>query len=350
MITAQLPDSAPTVKCVVWDLDNTLWEGVLLEDPGVRLRREAVDIIRTLDQRGILHSIASRNDAAAAMAKLHEFDLADYFLYPQINWNPKSASIGEIAKRLSLDLNSFSFLDDQPFERSEVSYVHPQVRCLDSADLSIIPAMQCMQPRFVTEESKKRRLMYLGDARRQEAEKEFVGTSEAFLATLGMEFTISRVGEDDLKRAEELTVRTHQLNTTGYTYSYEELDALRHSSDHLLLIAGLDDIYGSYGKIGLSLVELAPTVWTIKLLLMSCRVLSRGVGTVMLGHIMRLAHEVGVRLRAEFVSNDRNRMMYVTYKFAGFRQVEHRDTVAILENDLSTIQQVPNYLRLRVLI
>ena len=90
-------------------------------------------------------------------------------------------------------------------------------------------------------------------------------------------------------RAEELTVRTHQLNTTGYTYSYEELDELRHSPDHLLLIAGLDDVFGSYGKIGLSVVELGPQSWTIKLLLMSCRVISRGVGTVMLTHIMKLA-------------------------------------------------------------
>jgi FkbH-like protein len=291
---------------------------------------------------------ARGHECEAAPRSDREFDLADYFLYPQINWNPKSASIGEIAKRLSLDLNSFSFLDDQPFERSEVAFVHPQVLCLDSADLSVIPRLTRMQPRFVTEESKRRRLMYLGDARRQDAEKEFVGTSEEFLTTLGMEFTMSRVGDDDLKRAEELTVRTHQLNTTGYTYSYEELDALRHSPGHLLLIAGLDDIYGSYGKIGLSLVELTPTAWTIKLLLMSCRVLSRGVGTVMLSHIMNLARDAGVRLRAEFVSNDRNRMMYVTYRFAGFHEVERGDHVAILESDLSRIQEVPRYLRLQV--
>lgn len=347
-MTIHAADSGPTVKCVVWDLDNTLWDGVLLEDPHVALRPEATAVIRTLDERGILHSIASRNDPTAAMAKLREFELADYFLYPQINWNPKSASIGEIAKRLGLDLDSFTFLDDQPFERSEVSFVHPQVWCLDSADLRVVPTLKRMQPRFVTEESRRRRLMYLGDARRQEVEKEFTGTSEEFLTTLGMEFTISRVDDDDLKRAEELTVRTHQLNTTGYTYSYEELDALRHSPDHLLLIAGLDDIYGSYGKIGLSLVELGAEAWTIKLLLMSCRVLSRGVGTVMLSHIMNRARDAGVRLRAEFVSNDRNRMMYVTYRFAGFHEVDRRECVAVLESDLSRIQEVPGYLRLHV--
>src|SRR5262249_13521062 len=161
--------------------------------------------------------------------------------WPQINWNAKSQSIQEIANRLSLGLDAFTFIDDQPFERSEVAFAHPQVLCLDPVDLRSIPDMKRMRPRFVTDESSQRRMMYLGDVQRQTAEREFTGTSEAFLTTLGMAFTIARVGEDDLKRAEELTVRTHQLNTTGYTYSHEELDALRCSPDHLVLIGSLED-------------------------------------------------------------------------------------------------------------
>ena len=92
-------------------------------------------------------------------------------------------------------------------------------------------------------------------------EREFVGTNEEFLATLGMIFTIAPAGEEDLQRAEELTVRTNQLNSTGYTYSYEELDALRESPDHLLLVATLADRFGSYGKIGLALVEKGEPDW-----------------------------------------------------------------------------------------
>ena len=88
----------PTVKCVVWDLDNTLWDGVLLEDEHVTLRPGVVATLQELDRRGILHSIASRNDYATAMRKLEQFGLSSYFLYPQINWNPKSASLQTIAK------------------------------------------------------------------------------------------------------------------------------------------------------------------------------------------------------------------------------------------------------------
>jgi FkbH-like protein len=339
--------AAQSVKCVVWDLDHTLWEGVLLEDANVSLRPEVASILRILDERGILHSVASRNDCALAMEKLRQFGLADYFLWPQINWNPKSESVKEIATRLSLGLDTFAFVDDQPFEREEVAFAHPKVLCLDAAELTGIPALKRMHPRFITEESRTRRQMYQSDERRQEAEREFTGTNEEFLARLNMVFTISKLNDEDLKRAEELTLRTHQLNTTGYTYSYEQLDELRHSPDHLLLLAGLDDVYGSYGKIGLGVVELGPEFWTIKLLLMSCRVISRGVGTVLLTHVMKLGRKAGVKLRAEFISNDRNRMMLITYKFAGFREISSDGKAAVLENDLARTQEFPSYIAVR---
>ena len=115
-------EAEQAVKCLVWDLDHTLWDGILLEDSQVVLRPEVPAIIRTLDERGILHSIASRNDPAMAMDKLQQFGLADYFLWPQINWNPKSESIKTISERLSLGLDSFAFVDDQPFEREEVAF------------------------------------------------------------------------------------------------------------------------------------------------------------------------------------------------------------------------------------
>jgi len=190
--------------------------------------------------------------------------------------------------------------------------------------------------------------MYLGDIERNSIEKDFVGSNEEFLATLNMVFTIAPAQEEDLRRAEELTVRTHQLNTTGYTYSYEELSEFSRSPQHKLLISSLDDKYGTYGKIGLTLVELGKEYWTVKLLLMSCRVMSRGVGTIMINHIMNLAQQAGVKLRAEFVSNDRNRMMYITYKFGGFNEVEKRGNMSIFENSLNNIQPFPPYVQVKL--
>lgn len=338
-----------SIKCVVWDLDNTVWEGILLEDRNVTLRPGIVEIIQELDQRGILQSIASKNDYDAAMAKLKALGIAEYFIYPQITWNAKSGSVKNIAKLINIGIDTLAFIDDQPFEREEVNFSVPEVLCIDSADLSGLLAMPEMNPRFITDDSRLRRRMYMSDIDRNTAEESFEGTQEEFLASLGLRMTIAPVDESDLQRAEELTVRTHQLNATGYTYSYEELDELRQSDRHKLLIAGLEDKYGTYGKIGLTLIECGPEVWTLKLLLMSCRVMSRGVGTVMLNYVAQLAKDAGVRFQAEFVPTDRNRMMMITYKFAGFTEVSELDGVLILQSDFSKLQPVPYYIQLEAL-
>jgi len=160
--------------------------------------------------------------------------------------------------------------------------------------------------------------------------------------------TIGPPQEEDLKRAEELTLRTNQLNTTGYTYSHAELNFFRNSDRHRLIMAGLDDRYGTYGKIGLILIECNEESWVVKLLLMSCRVMRRGVGTVLINYIRNEARSQGVRLMAEMIANDRNRMMYMTYKFNHFMDVEEREGLMILENDLSQQQAYPTYLTLSI--
>lgn len=337
------------VKCVVWDLDNTLWNGVLLEDEEVSLRQGVRGIIEELDKRGILQSIASKNEHNIAMEKLKELGLDEFFIYPQINWGAKSSSIKAIAKSINIGLDTLAFIDDQPFEIEEVSFSVPEVLCIDSADLSKLLGMQEMNPRFITEDSKLRRKMYQNDILRNTAEENYTGTQEEFLASLNMSFTIAPVCEGDLQRAEELTVRTHQLNTTGYPYSYEELDRFRKSDTHKLYMAGLEDKYGTYGKIGLVLIECKEEYWTIKLLLMSCRVMSRGVGSILISYIMRLAKRECVKLRAEFIPTDRNRMMYITYKFGGFTEVEEKDGLIIFENSMEQIQPLPDYVKINTI-
>lgn len=334
------------IKCLVWDLDNTLWKGTLLEDNEVHLDPEVLSLIKTLDERGILQSVASKNDHDLAWAKLEALGISEYFLYPQINWNAKSESINSIASLINIGMDTVAFVDDQAYEREEVSFSHPEVLTIDASDISGIAAMEVMNPRFITDDSKKRRHMYQSDIRRNEVEKDFSGAQDEFLNTLGMSLSITTARTEDLKRAEELTQRTNQLNTTAYTYDYDELANFSQSPDHLLLVAGLEDKFGTYGKIGLVLVEKSAEVWTIKLLLMSCRVMSRGVGAVLISFIRNLARENGVALRAEFVTNDRNRMMYMTYKFNQFREIEKRDNWAMLENDLTTIPGYPSYMKI----
>jgi FkbH-like protein len=336
-----------SIKCVVWDLDDTLWRGTLLEGDEPVLAPGVEEVVRELDGRGILQSIASRNDHDAAWARITAFGLDEFFLHPQICWADKFDSIRTIADRFGIGLDTVSFVDDQAFERDEVRHALPSVMTIDAADIGRMLDMPRLRPRFVTAESNIRRKMYLVDELRRRHESDFPGKREEFLATLGMRVTIRAAGEPDLRRAEELTVRANQLNTTGRPYSYEELSALTQSPDHLLLVASLEDRYGTSGTVGLALIDRGSQAWLIKLFITSCRVVSRGVGGIVMTHILESAKRNRVGLRAEFVHNDRNRLMYMTYRFHGFREIAGNGDTVLLEHDLENIRPYPRGVTVR---
>src|SRR6185503_9136952 len=169
-------------------------------------------VLQTLDERGILHSIASRNHFDDARDRLVALGLWDYFLYPQIHWNPKPQSIEAIAKDLNLGIDAFAFIDDDPVEREAVRFALPSVTCIDAAHLRDLLALPALIPRFVTDDSRLRRQMYRDDEKRKQVEQAWQGTDEELLATLDMRFHIAPARESDLQRAHELTIRTNQLN------------------------------------------------------------------------------------------------------------------------------------------
>jgi FkbH-like protein len=342
--TVDISIAKTRIKCVVWDLDNTLWHGVLLESAELPpLRPYVREIINTLDQRGILQSVASKNEPGPAMAALAAHGLDQYFLYPQISWNSKSDAITNIAAKLNIGIDAFAFIDDQAFERDEVLSVHPVVRTFTEAGLEQLLVLEDFNPLHLTEDSKKRREMYQKEATRAQAEEDFKGPQDAFLRTLGLKLRLKPAKEQDLYRAEELTVRTNQLNTTGVTYSAEQLRDLIQSDQHQVIVAELEDRYGSYGAIGLLLISHEPDLWCVDLFLMSCRVMSRGVGGVILTALRTTCRNRQLRLAAQFRETDRNRMMFVTYRFAGFKEDGER-----LLNDLTRIPALPDFMQLDI--
>jgi FkbH-like protein len=311
----------------------------------VKLKPGIKKIIQTLDSRGILHSIASRNDYDDAMSKLKEFGLDEYFLYPEINFNAKSISIANIRENLNIHPETIMFVDNNPLERDEVLSEHPEVLCIDASQYDSLLDYPCLNPRFITADSKRRRLIYLEDIERKKDQSEYQGPKKEFIASLNIQFIISQAKEEDLQRAEELTVRTNQLNATGRTYSYDDLKKFISSGRHRLLMCEMKDKYGDYGKIGLALIEIMPEFYQLRLFLMSCRVMSHGVGSVLLSYIMKEAQQAGKKLKADFRDTGRNRMTYITFMFANFKKTEPKDNDNfILENDLSIVQDFPSYI------
>ncbi|GLY15233.1 hypothetical protein Kisp01_22480 [Kineosporia sp. NBRC 101677] len=305
------------VKCLVWDLDNTLWRGTLLEGDQVVLTDEIRELVALLDSRGILQSVASKNDQDLAWAQLEALGLAEFFVLPEIGWGAKSESVRRIAEGLNFATSAVAFVDDQPAERAEVSARLPDVRCYDAAELAQLATRPEFDPK-VTGDARERRRMYQAGFRRDAARSDFPGPDEDFLRSLDIEMQIRRADAAELARVSELTVRTSQMNATGVPYTSDELQDLTADLEHEVLVVSMSDRFGSHGAVGVLLLERRPGLWRLKLLATSCRVVSFGAGTVILNWLIDAAHTAGVHLAGDFRRTERNRMMDIAYRFAGF--------------------------------
>lgn len=326
---------APTVKCMVWDLDDTIWDGVVLEQDAPVPTADALRALDVLDRRGILHAVASRGEFEPAAAHLRMHGIEELFCAIDVGWGPKSEAVRRIAETLNLGLDTIAFVDNDPVERAEVSEALPPVRCYPAEQIASFPDLPELTPPAVTTEARQRRALYRAERIRKVSEQEFHGSNTEFLASLDLVMTVRRANEDDLERAHELTVRSHQLNTTGRTFGIDELRRLCASDDHEVLVASLADRFGGYGTIGLAVSEIRGENSVLQLLLMSCRVMSRGVGTALIRHVVERARARGRRALAEFVPTDVNRVMLVTLRFAGFDVVDSApERMLLLCNDV----------------
>ncbi|WP_344981594.1 HAD-IIIC family phosphatase [Streptosporangium fragile] len=310
------------IKCLVWDLDNTLWRGTLLEDGEVHLADEVRLTVIGLDQRGILQSIASRNDPNHAWSTLDRLGLTEYFILPRIGWGRKSDAIGEIIGELGFAEHSIAFIDDQPFERAEVAYFLPGVRCYAADQIPSLLELPEFSPPVVTADSRQRRMMYRARFRRDAEQASHQGPDEEFLKSLDMVMTIARARDQDLDRVEELTLRTSQMNATGIHYSAQTLRSFIADPDHEVLVVALSDKFGPHGAVGVILLERRPAALRIRLLATSCRTIAYGVGAALLRWIIEEARRAGVHVNADFRTTARNRMMEVAYRFAGLKVEE----------------------------
>jgi FkbH-like protein len=269
---ATAPVAAKMAKVVVWDLDHTVWDGILLEDgaAGVTIRKGVREAMAALDARGILQSVASKNNSDEAVAALAHHGLTDLMLAPQIGWGPKSASLTRLAQILNLGLDSFVFIDDQPFERGEVSEAHPQVTVLPETIVDTL----LDRPQFdvpVTPESQGRRALYAVEAQRVLAASDAGSDYDTFLRSCNLELMIERLTRNDSERVFELSQRTNQLNVAATRYTRDEVAALvsgAHGKQGWTMRC--KDRFGDYGLIGFALFD--PAKGELLDFFMSCRV------------------------------------------------------------------------------
>jgi FkbH-like protein len=282
-------------KCVIWDLDNTVWDGVLLEGE-VTPRPDVLRILETLDRRGIVHAIASRNHEPATRAALVRHNLDDWFVARRINWQAKPMNLRSISEELRLSLDALVFVDDDAFERAQVNWALPEVETVDARD--VVGLLDELDPGVVSAEARRRRTLYREEACRREAAQ--TQSRQAFLDGCGMEITVRPMEATDVERVLELMSRTHQLNTTGRIFSRDEVVEQAN-----ILVASLRDRFGDYGTIGVAISEGG----LLSYLAISCRVMGRGVERALLATVLDRA--------ALLKDTGTNRAMRVLYQMSG---------------------------------
>lgn len=260
------------VKCVAWDLDNTLWSGILADvgEEGIKLNQQVVSIIKTLDKRGIVSTICSKNDCKNGLNALENLGLKEYFVFPRINWMPKSENLVSIAKEMNLGINSFAFVDDSFHERGEVSENLPCVRVFSEREIEGLLDFECFKPP-VSNESSLRRQQYLLEMGRKKDEELFEGNHEDFLRRCNISLSCCAITDDVIeRRCWELVNRTNQLTLAAHRYSNDEFkEFLKKYKTYAIKCR---DKYGDYGVVGvIAFSEVGENI-ELKEFVMSCRV------------------------------------------------------------------------------
>lgn len=286
-IAAEQP--AAKVKCIVWDLDNTLWNGTLVEteDPMTLTLNSGIrEVIEELDQRGIIQSVASKNDFEPAMAVLEHLGVAEYFLYPQISWEPKSGSVEQIAKNLNIGIDTLALIDDTAFERQQVRSVWPQVRTYDVTELDSLLA----RPEFdvpTTSESRSRRAMYRAEEQRNTLMKAEHTDIVDFLRKCNLKLHLfTPAVEEEKLRCYELIVRTNQLNMSGKKYTPEEFEEVLARPDHKNFAFSCADDFGAYGIVGFGQYRVEGDILVFTEFAMSCRVAGKFVESALFTRLL----------------------------------------------------------------
>ncbi len=330
----EIPKPAPKVKVVAWDLDNTLWRGTLIEDgpDACVLNEPAADLVRALDERGILQTVVSKNTHEDAWRVVERCGVGEYFLHPAISWGQKSESLRSVAAKLNLGLDSFAFIDDSPFERAEVEAALPMVRVYSESGLDGLLRL----PEFdvpVTETSRQRRRLYAVEAEREQVQASFAGDYETFLRSceMRMRVFVPRSGEE-VERCLELVQRSNQLNLSTRRYTGEEFRELLATPGILAVAVECSDRFGDYGIVGFAAVDERTDPPLVLDYVLSCRVAQKRVEQTFFEWLgVREAGRGARLLRAGLVETPRNVALRRVFEQLPFRAVEREGSQVLLE-------------------
>ncbi len=361
VVTMMKPDLGVVRKCLVLDLDNTLWGGVVADegpfniaidpnDPLGEAYRAFQAYVLSLKKRGVLLAVNSKNDEDIAKEPFEKNDnmlikLSDIACFTA-NWSDKAGNMAYIAKQLNIGIDSLVFFDDSPFEREMIKRFCPEVMVIDVPDEpeNYVTALNNANPfewTAITREDLVRSDSYRDNKMREEMASSFADYRE-YLKALDMKGKAGIAGKDEIGRFLQLTNKSNQFNLRTMRYSDGEIKEMMEDKDTRLIYVSLSDKFTNYGIISCIVLKrgsdengLLEDDCFIENWCMSCRVLKRGVENFAFRHIIRVAKDMGCRrILGEFIRTRKNGMVEGLFASLGFAPVDQVDRV-LYEYDLN---------------
>lgn len=354
-------------KCLILDLDNTLWGGVIGDDgveglaighemPAAEAYTEFQQYVRALKERGIILAVCSKNDERIARSGFSHPDsvlkLTDFVSF-HANWAPKNINIKEIAEEINIGTDSMVFLDDNPAERQIVRDTMPEVAVpeIDPVNVSsfirAIEGAGYFEPVTISEDDLKRHGTYMENKQRKELESTMKSYDD-FLASLSMVAEIGPFLPIYFDRIAQLTNKTNQFNLTTQRYTRADIERIAADSRYITLYGRLADKFGDNGLVSVIIGELCDDELHIRLWLMSCRVLKRGMEQAMLDALAGYAKAAGAKkLIGYYYPTAKNKMVADLYKECGFSLREQEGENDIWDLRLETYKPQGNFIKVK---
>ena len=356
------PITGTNKKCIVLDLDNTLWGGIIGEDgfDGIELGHSSngkafVDFqkeLLSLWNHGIILAINSKNNFDDAMKVINEHPnmilRKKNFASIQINWDDKAQNLKQIAEEINIGLNSIAFFDDDKINRERIKQEFPEVLTIEVPDdpsqfSLILKNLNDFNVLQRTDEDIKRGQMYAQQRERKELEKS-ISNLDDFLEQLDIKVKMKNSSEFLIPRISQLTLKTNQFNLT--TRRYQEEEIRNFTNDHKFIVgcAQVLDKFGDNGITGVYIINKQDKIWSIDTFLLSCRIMGRGVENGILSQILIDAKHNGVEeIRANFIPTQKNKPAENFLPDFGF-QKEGDNWIYKLNNEI----KLPKHLKVEI--
>ena len=353
-------------KCLVLDLDNTLWGGIIGDDgmehieighetPTAEAYTAFQEYVLKLKERGVILAVCSKNEEDIAKSGFNHPDSVlhvEDFVSFHANWKPKNINLRIIAEEINIGTDSLVFIDDNPAERQLVRDTMPEVAVpeVDPVDVfSYIRAIEgagFFEPVTISEDDRKRNESYRGNIQRRSLE-ESMQTYDDFLQSLEMEAEIDDFRSVYYDRIAQLTNKSNQFNLTTRRYTRADIEQMANDQHYITLYGRLRDKFGDNGLISVVIGEKIDDSLHIRLWLMSCRVLKRGMEQMMLDALAARAAADGCKeLIGYYYKTAKNKMVSDLYAVFGFEKIMQSGDDTVWRLDLAGYEKQGKYIAL----